>query len=179
MPLLRITILIMILVGWYEHGLANDSDPGISRMINTNGQQIGEAILTETSHGVLVRLALVPNPPGITPGTHAFHIHQVGKCEPPFKSAGDHFNPFGKRHGFLDKEGGHAGDFPNIHVPDSGPLIVEFVAPKLSLKQGKNSLLDSDGSALVIHAQGDDYKSDPAGESGDRIACGVIEKSSK
>ena len=126
-----------------------------------------------------MRLALVPNPPCITPGTHAFHVHQVGKCEPPFKSAGDHFNPSTKKHGLLDKGGGHAGDLPNIYVPDRGSLMVEFVAPKFSLKRGKNSLLDSDGSALVIHAQGDDHKSDPAGESGDRIACGVSEKSSK
>ena len=169
-------ILIAILIGWNDPGRANDISSANVKMVNTSGQQIGEATLTETSSGVLIRLTLLPNHPGIAPGTHAFHIHQTGKCEPPFKSAGEHFNPLGKTHGLLSESGSHAGDFPNIHVPDKEALTVEFVAPEVSLKQGKNTLRDSDGSALVIHARGDDYKSDPAGEAGDRIACGVIEK---
>jgi Cu-Zn family superoxide dismutase len=169
-------ILIAILLGWGGHALANDTTK--VKMLNAKGQEIGEATLTETPNGVLVRLTLLPNRPGVMPGTHAFHIHETGKCEPPFKSAGEHFNPLGKTHGFLNESGPHAGDFPNIHVPDNGALTVEFEVPQLSLKQGKSALRDADGSALVIHARGDDYKSDPAGEAGDRIACGVIEKSS-
>jgi Cu-Zn family superoxide dismutase len=177
MTLLRSSaILIAILVGWGGYALANDATK--VKMLNAKGQEVGEAILSETPNGVLVSLTLLSNRPGIAPGTHAFHIHETGKCEPPFKSAGEHFNPSGKTHGFLSEHGTHAGDFANIHVPDKGAFAVEFVAPQLSLKQGKNTLRDSDGSALVIHAKGDDYKSDPSGEAGDRIACGVIEKSS-
>jgi Cu-Zn family superoxide dismutase len=171
-------ILIAILVGWRGYTLANDAGSTTVKMVNAKGQEVGEAILTETPNGVLVRLTLRSNPPGIAPGTHAFHIHETGKCEAPFKSAGDHFNPLGKTHGLMSEHGAHAGDFPNIHLPDKGALTVEFVAPELSLKQGKNTLRDTDGSALVIHAKRDDYQSDPAGEAGDRIACGVIEKSS-
>jgi superoxide dismutase, Cu-Zn family len=171
-------ILIAILVGWGGYALANDASSTNVKMVNAKGQEIGEATLTETPEGVLVRLTLLPNHPGITSGTHALHIHEAGKCEPPFKSAGEHFNPLSKSHGLLSDSGPHAGDFPNIHVPDRGGLTVEFVAPAVSLKQGKSTLRDSNGSALVIHAKADDYKSDPAGEAGDRIACGVIEKSS-
>lgn len=179
MTLLRsAVILIAILIGWSEPGIANDASATKVKMVNANGQEVGEATLTETPNGVLVRLTLRSNPPGIAPGTHAFHIHETGKCEAPFKSAGEHFNPLGKTHGLLSEHGAHAGDFANIHVPDKGALTVEFIAPELSLKQGKNTLRDTDGSALVIHAHRDDYKSDPAGEAGDRIACGVIEKSS-
>jgi superoxide dismutase, Cu-Zn family len=177
MTLLRSSaILIAILVGWGGYALANDATK--VKMLNAKGQEVGEAILSETPNGVLVSLTLLSNRPGIAPGTHAFHIHETGKCEPPFKSAGEHFNPSGKTHGFLSEHGAHPGDFANIHVPDKGAFAVEFVAPQLSLKRGKNTLRDSDGSALVIHAKGDDYKSDPSGEAGDRIACGVIEKSS-
>jgi superoxide dismutase, Cu-Zn family len=172
-------LLLVFLLGWYGHGLANDTDSTNVKMINTSGQQVGEATLTETPNGLLIRLALPSNPPGVSPGAHAFHIHEVGKCEPPFKSAGGHFNPLGKKHGYLNKGAGHAGDLPNIHVPEKSPMTMEFMAPELSLTRGKAALMDADGSALVIHAGEDDYRSDPAGEAGDRIACGVVEKRSK
>ena len=174
-----IAIVITVLLGWHGRGLGGETSSTKVKMVNTNGQEVGEAALTQTPQGVLIRLSLPQKAARITPGTHAFHIHEVGKCEPPFKSAGEHFNPRGRKHGFLEAGGGHGGDLPNIYVPESGPLTTEFMAPQLSLKQGKNNLLDADGSALVIHARGDDYKTDPAGESGDRIACGVIEGSSK
>jgi superoxide dismutase, Cu-Zn family len=122
------------------------------------------------SERVLVSLDLTAVPPG----EHAFHIHAFGKCEPPdFKSAGPHFNPDQTRHGYLNPEGSHAGDMPNLHVPADGKLQVEILVPNVSLS-GEAPLLDAEGSALVIHAGADDYKSDPAGNSGDRIACGVI-----
>jgi Cu-Zn family superoxide dismutase len=114
------------------------------------------------------------NGAAIPAGAHGFHIHDVGKCEPPFKSAGDHFAPQQHGHGFLSEKGGHAGDLPNIHVPKSGELMVEFFVPNVRLRSGKNALLDKDGSALVIHAQKDDYRSDPSGHAGDRLACGAI-----
>lgn len=174
-----IAVAITLLLGYAGRGLASEADSIKVKMTNADRQEVGEVTLTQTPHGVLIRIDLPQKTARIPAGTHAFHVHQVGKCEPPFTSAGPHFNPQGKKHGFLDSGGGHAGDLPNIHVPENGALTVEFIAPQLSLKQGKNNLLDSDGSALVIHARQDDYKTDPAGEAGDRIACGVIAGSSK
>jgi Cu-Zn family superoxide dismutase len=143
-------------------------------LINSQRQPVGEATLTETPTGVLIRVQLSQNPAGIAPGVHAIHLHEIGQCEPPFKSAGGHFNPSKKKHGFLTKDGKHEGDLPNIHVPERGRAMWEFFLPTMELGPGKGSLLDDDGSALVIHERADDYRTDPAGDSGDRIACGVI-----
>lgn len=142
-----------------------------AQLKDQSGQSVGSAELMETRGGLLIRIELA----NLKPGTHAVHIHAVGKCDPPgFESAGGHFNPGGQRHGILVGEG-HAGDLPNLHVPDNGRLKVELVTDKVTLESGKpNSLLDADGSSLVIHAGADDYRSDPAGGSGDRIACGVL-----
>jgi len=140
---------------------------------DASGKDVGTVNLTQTPHGVLLKLSLK----GIPAGEHAFHIHAVGKCEAPFESAGPHFNPGNHKHGMMAGEG-HAGDMPNLHVPQSGELTVEVVNEAVTLDKGKpNSLFDSDGSALVIHAKADDYKSDPAGNAGGRIACGVIQPS--
>lgn len=148
-------------------------------IVNTEGKEVGHASITDGPNGVIIGLSLREKPAGIPPGVHAFHVHAVGKCEPPFKSAGDHFSPQKHAHGFLAKGGRHAGDLPNIHVPENGTLSVEFFVPDVRLKSGKNALLDEDGSALVIHAKADDYRTDPAGEAGDRIACGVIGSAGK
>jgi superoxide dismutase, Cu-Zn family len=137
---------------------------------NAKGKQVGKVTLQETTEGVLVRADFTALPPGV----HAFHVHAVGQCDPPFKSAQGHFNPGGKEHGYLNPKGHHAGDMPNIHVPKSGKLMVEVYLPNVTLEKGDNRLLDDDGAALMIHAGADDYKTDPAGDAGDRIACGVI-----
>jgi Cu-Zn family superoxide dismutase len=134
------------------------------------GKDVGTASLSTTPSGTLIDLKLTAIPPGV----HAVHIHAVGKCEPPdFKSAGPHFNPDQTKHGMMSPEGPHAGDLPNIHVPADGKLEVEVLNPVMTIGQ-EAALLDADGSAIVIHAGPDDYKTDPAGNSGDRIACGVI-----
>lgn len=106
-------------------------------------------------------------------GTHAIHVHEVGVCEGDFESAGGHLAPKRKTHGFLREGGPHAGDLPNLFVPASGELVVDLTAHALSLSDG--TLYDADGAALVIHERGDDYRSDPSGASGARIACGRIE----
>jgi Cu-Zn family superoxide dismutase len=138
---------------------------------DATGKEVGTVDLVQTPHGVLLKLSLK----GIPAGEHAFHIHAVGKCEPPFTSAGGHFNPGSHKHGMAAAEGAHAGDMPNLHVPASGELTVEIANPAISLAKGQpNSVFDADGSAIVVHAKADDYKSDPAGNAGDRIACGVI-----
>jgi Cu-Zn family superoxide dismutase len=153
--------------------------PTTVKIINTERQEVGQATLTDTPAGVIIALALKEKPSGIPPGPHAFHIHSVGKCEPPFKSAGEHYNPQKKQHGFLAKDGRHAGDLPNIFVPENGPLTVELFVSGVRLKDGNNRLIDEDGSALVIHAQKDDYRSSPSGNAGDPIACGAIEGAAK
>jgi Cu-Zn family superoxide dismutase len=98
----------------------------------------------------------------------------VGRCEPPFTTAGGHFNPGGRKHGFSNPDGMHAGDLPNLRVGKDGTAEAELLTAQVTLSPGPTSLLDADGSAIVLHAGPDDYVSDPAGNAGDRIACGVI-----
>ncbi len=133
------------------------------------GKPVGSAKLTQTAHGILIAVDLHD----LKPGTHAIHLHETGKCEgPAFKSAGGHYNPAHKQHGFITAEGAHAGDLPNLEVPASGSVKAEFIAGDATF----DTLLDADGGAIVIHAKTDDYKSQPAGDAGDRVACGVIQK---
>jgi Cu-Zn family superoxide dismutase len=145
---------------------------GKAAIKNANGGDVGTAEMTQTPAGVLIKLSVK----GLPPGDHAFHVHAVGKCEPPFESAGGHFNPATKKHGLMAADGPHAGDMPNLHIPAGGELVVEVLNSNITLEKGKpNSVFDTDGSALVIHAGVDDYKTDPAGNAGGRISCGVVQ----
>lgn len=137
---------------------------------DASGKEVGHATLTATPSGALLSLVLTSAEPGV----HALHIHAIGKCTPPdFKSAGPDFNPDQTKHGIMSPEGPHAGDLPNIHVPADGKLEVEFLNPVVTITQ-EAALLDADGSSIVIHTNADDYKTDPDGNSGPGIACGVI-----
>jgi Cu-Zn family superoxide dismutase len=152
---------------------ASAAEMANAQLKDSGGKAVGDVDLMQTPAGVLIKLQIK----GLPAGEHAFHIHAVGKCEPPFESAGPHFNPGNHKHGMMAGEG-HAGDMPNLYVPQSGELSLEIVNTAVSLEQGKpNSLFDSDGASVVIHAKADDYKTDPAGDAGDRIACGVIQQS--
>ncbi|MFH5184518.1 superoxide dismutase family protein [Paenibacillus sp. TAB 01] len=141
-------------------------------IINSKGSKIGTAKLLQTPQGVKISVDVA----GLTPGKHGIHIHQTGVCQAPdFKTAGEHLNPEGKKHGFDNPEGPHAGDLPNLEVGSDGRGKAEFVDAKVTLEKDKaNSLLKPGGTSLVIHEAADDYKTDPAGNSGNRIACGVI-----
>jgi Cu-Zn family superoxide dismutase len=134
---------------------------------------VGYVILWDKGSGVGLELHLH----GLTPGEHAIHFHQAAKCETPdFKSAGGHFNPEGKKHGFDNPDGHHAGDMTNFKVDGEGQAEVQLEDKDVTLKDGPHSLFSNGGTAMVIHAKADDYKTDPSGNSGDRVACGVITK---
>jgi Cu-Zn family superoxide dismutase len=139
---------------------------------NASGTIVGKATLTDTPHGVLMSVSLN----GVAPGLHALHFHTTGKCEPPFESAGAHFNPTKMQHGLKNEKGMHAGDLLNADMPAAGAYRVEIFARDVTLAAGPKSLLDADGSALILHDKGDDYATDPGGAAGDRIACGVVNK---
>jgi Cu-Zn family superoxide dismutase len=141
-------------------------------MKDAEGKDVGKITLTQTKAGVLIKAELT----GLPAGPHGFHFHETGACEPPFESAGGHYNPNNAKHGFMADEGPHVGDIPNLEVGESGSVTVELLSPFVSLdRQSGNTVFDDDGTSLVVHADADDYKTDPSGNSGARIACGVIE----
>lgn len=140
-------------------------------LADASGGTKGTATVTDTSAG----LRIIIDGSGLPQGAHGLHVHTVGRCEAPdFASAGPHWNPTAKMHGKEAPGGPHWGDLPNLVVGTDGRGRIEFVIPGTQLYGGTAPLLDADGSAIVIHAAADDYRTDPSGNSGARIACGVF-----
>lgn len=133
-------------------------------LVNGSGQPIGWVELSPRAGGTHLRVAAE----GLAPGDHGIHLHAVGRCESPaFQTAGGHWNPEGKQHGHLNPQGQHQGDLPNLTVSANGRGTTNFLV-------SRHSMADADGTSLVIHAKPDDYKTDPSGDSGDRIACAIL-----
>lgn len=144
------------------------SRPGaLAELRDPGGRAAGRATFSEMHDGLHVRVEAT----GLAPGAHAVHLHATGRCEPPdFESAGGHWNPTSREHGTLNPRGHHRGDLPNVAVGANGRGSIEAHIQGATLR----GLLDADGAALVIHAGPDDYRTDPSGDSGARIACGVL-----
>ena len=170
-----VVMALFLIAGWGTAGNAGAetaSSTGRAEIMDVQGKPVGTATLKEDDKGVSLAVAVS----GLPPGKHGIHVHAVGKCEPPeFKTAAGHFNPHGRKHGLKNPEGSHAGDLPNLEVgPDgSGQFTTTLTGTSLKAR-APGSLRDGAGTSIVIHAGPDDETTDPAGNSGARIACGVI-----
>lgn len=143
-----------------------------AEMMNRDGEQVGVVTVEQTPSGQLVLTAVFE---GLPEGNYGFHIHETGSCSPDFAAAGGHFAPEDASHGVLAEGGPHAGDLPNLAVPQSGFKEVKHFVDGVTLSDGENALLDDDGAAVIVHRRTDDYESQPAGDAGARIVCGVLE----
>jgi Cu-Zn family superoxide dismutase len=153
-----------------DTGAAASSPKVTAQMRDASGKDLGTLTLSEGNGGITTAGQLT----GLPPGEHGIHLHTTGKCDPPkFTSAGDHWNPTKRQHGTKNPQGPHLGDMPNISIggDSSGSVSATSAGGRF---RGANPLLDGDGAAVVVHAKPDDYRTQPSGNSGDRIACGVV-----
>lgn len=150
---------------------AQPTTGGTAELRSPTDEMVGSAAFTEASGGVNVRVQVR----GLPSGAHGIHVHEMGKCEAPdFMSAGGHYNPTARQHGLQNPQGAHGGDQPNLNVGPDGSATFDGMLMGVTLGSGTGSLFKTDGAALVIHANADDQMTDPSGNSGGRIACGVI-----
>lgn len=168
----RVVVSLFLLLGITIYAnTVSAANMAVAELYDSKGDHVGLASFVEGQDGVHIALNLYNMPPGV----HALHIHAAGSCDKPdFKTAKGHFNPYEREHGLKNPRGPHAGDLSNIIVAPDGTCTVALVAPLVTLGSGKNSLLREGGTALMIHQGPDDFVSDPAGNAGPRIACGVI-----
>lgn len=160
---------LIVILSAFNFSVANAATNVVLK--NAKNETVGTAQLTSLTNGVKIDLDLK----GLAPGEHALHFHETGACAAPkFDSAGGHFAPAKNPHGFDSAQGPHAGDMPNLIVGADGKLRQQIINTQVTLGKGANSLVKAGGTALVIHEKADDYKSQPAGNAGGRLACGEI-----
>lgn len=163
--------LLMAVGGCATTGSNTAAPAANARLLAGDGAARGSATVTQAADGLHIMVRAT----GLTPGIHAVHVHMTGLCTAPdFVSAGGHWNPTGRKHGRDNPAGMHMGDMPNMSVGPDGTGDLEYVIPEGQLTGGAMPLLDADGAAIVIHAKADDNVTDPAGNAGGRIACGVL-----
>lgn len=142
-----------------------------ARLLDPTGRQLAVASAVQQNEGLRISV----NASGLRPGSYGLHVHSVGRCDAPdFTSAGPHWNPTMRQHGSLNPQGTHRGDLPNLIVGANGQGEIAFTIPEARLSGGVGGMLDADGAAIVAHAGPDDYRTDPSGNSGARIGCGVF-----
>jgi Cu-Zn family superoxide dismutase len=147
------------------------NDPARAEIRDSGGRIVARAAAAAVREGVRVRVETA----GLAAGSYGAHVHAVGRCEAPgFDSAGPHWNPTTREHGSLNPRGHHLGDLPNLVVGVDGAGSIEFTIPTARMSGGEPAMMDGDGAAIVIHARPDDYRTDPSGNSGARIACGIL-----
>jgi Cu-Zn family superoxide dismutase len=151
--------------------LANtDQVWGVAQMVDPTGRNVG-TVTFYVPNGSGTDVHAYVNVAGMPPGAHGLHLHAIGRCQPGFEAAGGHLGAGSERHGYVNKIAVHSGDLPNIHVPPEGAIATSFRMPKVNWE---GQVFDRDGSAVVVHQLPDDYRTQPAGDTGQRIACGVI-----
>jgi Cu-Zn family superoxide dismutase len=154
--------------------LAQGAGTATAELEDTEGNPVGDATFTEGPDGVTINANLRPGQDVAGPGAHGVHIHETGEISPDFEAAGEHFNPNDAQHGLQNPEGPHGGDLEELTVNDDGSASYMTTTDRITLSSGSNSILDSDGSTLIVHAGSDDQETDPTGETGGRVAAGVI-----
>lgn len=172
---LAVGMATLLLIGTFVLTGTAQQLSATAELQDSNGRTVGRAVFTQSRPGGGVWMQIRAD--GLTPGIHGVHIHAFGNCtQPAFTSAGGHFNPEGTKHGLEAAVGPHAGDLPNLIATPAGTTRHDVANYRITLGPGPNSLFDADGSALVIHAAPDDNVTDPAGNAGARVACGVIRR---
>ncbi len=164
-------LLITAIVATAALAQDNGARHASAALLDPAGNVVGEVKFTEDAAG---KLHVNVKVEGISPGLHGIHLHAVGSCSPTFAAAGGHHNPLARQHGLDNPSGAHSGDLPNLTVNGAGRGHLDAVSDRATLSPGPVTLFDADGSSVIIHAAEDDQVTDPTGNSGARIACGVI-----